>query len=99
MLPKARRLEQELERQIHTLQGEPDVLDIRNLGMACAVEFSSKPNQPSVRAMEIFQKCFERGLMIRYTGDIIAIGPALVASTKEIEFIIETIRGVVRDLA
>ena len=37
--------------------------------------------------------------MIRYTGDIIAIGPALVASTKEIEFIIETIRGVVRDLA
>lgn len=99
LLSKARRLEQELEHHIHTLQGEPHVVDIRNLGMACAVEFSSKPDQPPVRAMEIFQKCFERGLMIRYTGDIIAIGPALVASTKEIEFIIETIREVVRDLA
>ena len=98
LLPKARRLEQELERQIHTLKGEPHVVDVRNFGMAGAIEFTSKPEQPSVRAMEIFQKCFERGLMVRYTGEIIAIGPALVASAKEIEFIIETIREVVRDL-
>ena len=99
LFSKARLLEQELQSQIHTLQGEPHVIDIRNLGMAGAIEFSGKLNQPSVRAMEIFQKCFERGLMVRYTGDIIAIGPALVASEKEIEFIIETIRAVVRELA
>ncbi len=99
LFSKARVLELELERQIHSLEGEPHVIDIRNLGVAGAIEFSPKLNRPSVRAMEIFQQCFERGLMVRYTGDIIAIGPALIASESEIEFIIETIREVLRNLA
>ena len=99
LFAKAKDLERELEQRIHSLAGEPHIIDIRNLGVAAAIELAPKPHQPSIRAMEVFQSCFERGLMVRYTGDIIAIGPALIATEDEIEFIVETLREVLRIVA
>jgi len=99
LLAKSRKLEIELEKTIHSLRDEAHVVDIRNIGMAAAVEFEPRNNQTSMRAMEIFQYCFDHGVMVRYTGDIIAIGPALVCDETEIEVIIETIRSAIRAVA
>jgi beta-alanine--pyruvate transaminase len=96
LLVQARKLEIELENAVHSLRNEAHIIDIRNIGMAAAIEFEMRDDQPSLRAMEIFKYCFDHGVMVRYTGDIIAIGPALVCDSGEIEVIVETVRAAIR---
>jgi beta-alanine--pyruvate transaminase len=96
LMARARALEPVLEAAVHSLRDEPHVIDIRNLGLAAAIELAPRPGEPSKRAMEVFHWCFDHGAMVRYTGDIIAIGPALIAQESDIEEIVELIRGALR---
>ncbi len=88
-----------LEDAVHSLRGEPNVIDIRNFGMAAAVELAPRADAPSKRAMEIFHHCFDHGAMVRYTGDIIAMGPALIISETQIAQLIDTVRNALRAVA
>ncbi len=81
-----------LEAAIHSLRGEPHVIDIRNCGMAAAVELESRPGAVSQRAMDIFHYCFDHGAMVRYTGEIIVLGPALTISETQITQLVELLR-------
>jgi len=99
LMQRARKLEPYLEAAIHSLRGEPHVIDVRNLGLAAAVELEPRPGGASLRAMEVFHRCFDRGAMVRYTGDIIAIGPATIARHTEIDRIVELIRSALREIA
>jgi beta-alanine--pyruvate transaminase len=92
LMERARRLEPLLEEAVHSLRDEPHVIDIRNLGMAAAIELAPREGEASKRAMEVFHWCFDNGAMVRYTGDIIALGPALIAQESDIERIVETVR-------
>ncbi len=92
----ARALEPILEQAVHTLREEPHVIDIRNLGLAAAIELAPRDGAASQRALEVFQYCFDHGVMVRYSGDIIAIGPAPIASADEIGAMVETIRSALR---
>jgi len=96
LMARARALEPVLEAAVHSLRDEPHVIDIRNLGLAAAIELAPRPGEPSKRAMEVFHWCFDHGAMVRYTSDIIAIGPALIAQESDIEEIVELIRGALR---
>ena len=96
LMTRARALEPILEAAVHSLRDEPHVIDIRNLGLAAAIELAPRPGEPSKRAMELFHWCFDHGAMVRYTGDIIAIGPALIAQERDIEEIVELIRSALR---
>lgn len=89
-------LEPVLADAIHSLRGEPHVIDTRNLGLAAAVEFEPRAGAASMRAMDIFHHCFDHGAMVRYTGDIIAIGPALIISETQIAQLIDLIRTAIR---
>ncbi|MBS0237533.1 MAG: aspartate aminotransferase family protein [Proteobacteria bacterium] len=73
------------EERVHALKGLPHVIDIRNIGLIGAVEFAPDPAQPGKRAFERFVKAFEAGLLVRQTGDIIALSPPLVISKSEID--------------
>ena len=70
---------------LHSLKGLPHVADIRNCGLVGAIELESIPGQPVKRAFNAFLKAFEKGLMIRTTGDIIALSPPLIISKAEID--------------
>ncbi|MGH8595795.1 MAG: aspartate aminotransferase family protein [Gammaproteobacteria bacterium] len=96
LFERGRALAPSLEDAIHSLRGEPHVIDTRNLGLAAAVELESRAGAPSTRAMEIFHHCFDHGAMVRYTGDIIAIGPALIADEAQIAELVELIRQAIR---
>jgi beta-alanine--pyruvate transaminase len=96
---RARTLEPVLEAAVHGLRGEPHVIDIRNLGLAAAVELAPRADGPSLRGLEVFQYCFEHGLMVRYTGDTIALGPACIATAEEIERMTATLRAALRAVA
>jgi len=84
------------EDALHSLKGEPHVIDIRNIGLVGAIELESIPGHPTKRAFSAFVKAFERGALIRTTGDIIALSPPLIITKGQIDELIDHIREVLR---
>jgi beta-alanine--pyruvate transaminase len=70
---------------MHGLKGLPNVIDIRTIGIIAGIELSSRSGAAGQRAYEIFVDCFEKGLLIRVTGDIIALSPPLVLEHMDID--------------
>ena len=83
---------------VHKLKGLPHVIDLRNLGLVAAIELEPIPGKPSVRAMDCLQRCFNKGLLIRTTADIIALSPPLILEKEHIEQMFEILSGVLREL-
>ena len=81
---------------MHSLKGLPHVIDIRNIGLIGAIEFEPMPDKPSQRAHARFVEAFNRGLLTRATGDIIALSPPLIIEKKEIDQLIEILSGVLK---
>ncbi len=73
------------EQAVHSLRGLPHVIDVRNYGLVAGIELDPIAGTPGARAFAIYLKCFERGLLIRTTGDIIALSPALIIEPKHID--------------
>ena len=96
MFARARAMEPVLEDAVHSLRDEPNVIDIRNCGLAAAIELSPRAGAPSTRAMDVFHWCYDHGVMVRYGGDVIAIGPPLTISKGQIATIVDTIRQAIR---
>ncbi|MBL4740050.1 MAG: aspartate aminotransferase family protein [Sneathiella sp.] len=84
---------------LHSLKDCPNVIDLRNLGLIGAIELESIPGKPTARAFEAFLKCYEKGVLIRTTGDIIALSPPLIIEKTHIDQIFETIRTVLNEIA
>jgi beta-alanine--pyruvate transaminase len=88
-----------LEQGVHSLRGEPNVIDIRNYAAAAAVELSPLPGQPGLRAIRIFEDALKRGLLVRFTGDTIALAPPAITTPTEVHQLIEGLRASIRALA
>jgi beta-alanine--pyruvate transaminase len=73
------------EDALHSLRGLPNVIDIRNLGLVGGVELEPRAGTPGARAYDVFVDCFNRGALIRVTGDIIALSPPLIIEKKQID--------------
>ncbi len=86
------------EDALHSLRDARHVIDIRNLGMIGAVELEPLAGEPTKRAFTAFLKAYEKGLMIRTTGDIIAFSPPLIIEKENIDEIFGTLRDVLDDL-
>jgi beta-alanine--pyruvate transaminase len=97
LLTRAAALGKPWEDAMHSLRGLPHVIDIRNYGLIGAVELEPRQGKPGARGFEVFLKCFERGVMVRQTGDTIAMAPPLVIEPKQIERIVETLSAVIRE--
>ncbi len=84
------------EEALHSLKGEPHVIDIRNIGLIGAIELQPIAGAPTKRAFSAFVKAFERGALIRTTGDIIALSPPLIITKGQINELIDHVREVLR---
>ncbi|HYJ18913.1 MAG TPA: aspartate aminotransferase family protein, partial [Burkholderiales bacterium] len=82
----------------HSLKGLPHVIDIRNTGLIGAIELEGIPGKPTARAFDAFLKCFDKGLLIRTTGDTIALSPPLIISKPQIDEIFGTLSAVIKNL-
>lgn len=80
------------EAAVHSLADASHVIDIRNLGLVGGIELRPRDGEPGKRAMEVFHDCFDNGLLIRVTGDIIALSPPLIINREQIDFMIDRIR-------
>ncbi len=96
LFERARSMEGRFEDALHSLKGEPNVIDIRNFGLIGAVELEGIEGQPTARAMSIFRECFDNGVIIRTTGDTLAFSPPLIISDAEIDTVVETVRTALR---
>lgn len=82
------------EDALHSLKDAPNVIDIRNIGLVGAIELRPIDGQPTKRAFSAFVKAFEKGVLIRTTGDIIALSPPLIIEKGQIDEIVDTVRDV-----
>ena len=87
------------EEALHSLKGEPHVIDIRNIGLMGAVELSSRPGKAGERAYDAMITTFDKGAMLRITGDTIAMSPPLIVKKSEIDQAIDIVRATLRELA
>jgi len=85
LLTRAQELEARWEQRAHELDDAPNVIDVRNFGLIAAVELEARPGAPGHRAFEIFRHCFDAGLLIRVTADVIALSPPLIVSEEQID--------------
>jgi beta-alanine--pyruvate transaminase len=84
-------LEGHFEDRLHALRGMTHVRDLRNFGMIGAIELESRPDAFGERGFELYQRCFENGVLVRVTGDTIALSPPLIIETDEIDKLFDTI--------
>jgi len=86
------------EAAVHGLRGHAHVVDIRNLGLVAGIELDPRDGAPGARAMELFHRVFDAGVLVRVTGDIIALSPPLIISEAEIDAVVGTIAAILADL-
>jgi beta-alanine--pyruvate transaminase len=97
LFERAARMSPVFETAIHKLRGEPHVIDVRNLGLVGGVELKSRDGAPGARAYDVFVKCFQKGVLTRYTGDILAFSPPLIVDEQQIDEIFTTVAQVLRE--
>ena len=96
LFERAKALHPVLEDAIHALKGEPGVIDIRNIGLAAAVDFEPVPGKPGLRAFTVFEHGIDAGILVRFTGDTVAVAPPYISSRAEIEAMVENLRKAIR---
>ncbi len=92
LLTRGAKLAGQWEEAVHSLRGAPHVIDIRNLGLVAGIELRPREGAPGARAYEMLAKAFEKGILIRVTGDIIALSPPLIIEPAQIDELVTVIR-------
>ncbi|MDP1659693.1 MAG: aminotransferase class III-fold pyridoxal phosphate-dependent enzyme [Methylotenera sp.] len=87
------------ESAAHSLKGLPMIKDIRNIGLVAGIEFEAMTNRTGAFAFAVYLKCYELGLHVRYTGDIIAVSPPLTIEKHEIDRIFGTLNEAIKYVA
>jgi beta-alanine--pyruvate transaminase len=96
LFARAAGLEGRWEDAVHSLKGAPHVKDVRNLGLVAGIELEPRAGAPGKRAAEVFQMCFDEGVLVRVTGDIVALSPPLIISPAQIDELVGRIAEVLK---
>ena len=86
------------EEAVHSLKEVSKVIDVRNLGLVAGIELEPRAGAPGARGLETLQGCFRNALLVRVTGDIIALSPSLIIEKAHIEQLVDILRGVLQRL-
>jgi beta-alanine--pyruvate transaminase len=99
LLTRGASLTEHWQKALHGLRGLPHVADIRAIGMLAGIELTPRQATPGTRGYEVFLHCFERGLLVRLTGDIIALSPPLIIEPAQIDEIATILKGALKRVA
>ena len=94
LFARAARMAPALERALHSLKGTRHVIDIRNQGLVGAVELAPRAGAPGARGFEAYLGCYGKNVLVRSTGDVLAIAPALIVEEAHIDQIVSTMREI-----
>ncbi|WP_318013803.1 omega-aminotransferase AptA [Roseateles oligotrophus] len=99
LLTRATEMQGYFAEALHSLKGEPNVIDIRNLGLVGGCELAPLPGEPGKRGFSVFLDCWEKGVLVRTTGDTVALSPPLIIERSHIDHIIDTLRSALKRVA
>ncbi|CJL05301.1 acetylornithine aminotransferase [Streptococcus pneumoniae] len=96
LFQKAIDLEPYWQEALFGLRDLPNVIDIRTVGLVAGVQFAAHADGVGKRGYEVFRECFENGLLVRASGDTIALSPALIVEKAEIDRMMELLADGIR---
>jgi beta-alanine--pyruvate transaminase len=96
LLTRGAELESYFADAVHSLKGLPNVVDIRNCGLMGGIEFQPIAGSPGKRAYDVFLDCWERGVLVRMAGDVIALSPPLIVEKQHIDRIVSTLADAIK---
>lgn len=99
LVNRSKTLEPVLEQAIHSLKGQSKILDIRNIGLAAAIDLEPNAKEPGKRGMQVLEKCLEKGALVRISGDTIAVCPPFISTETEITKLIDILSSSIEELA
>jgi beta-alanine--pyruvate transaminase len=99
LFTRAAAIADQWQEAMHSLRGLPHVQDIRTIGLIAGIELASRPDSPGSRGFDLFVDCFEKGLLIRVTGDIVALSPPLIIESSHIDNIVSVLGDALRKVA
>ena len=94
LFARAAKMAPKFEAALHSLKGTRHVIDVRNQGLVGGVELAARPGAPGTRGFETYIKCYEKNVLIRSTGDVMAMAPALIVEESQIDEIVQTLKDV-----
>ena len=86
------------EQGAHSLKGLPHVIDVRNIGLVVGIELEPIPGKPTARATQAFLQAYQKGVLIRTTGDTIAMSPPFIIQKGQIDQLFDTVREILKTL-
>ena len=98
LFQKAKELEPVFEEAVHSLKGENQVVDIRNIGLMGAVHFGSDSIPAPEFASKVFQHCYENDVLVRFSGEFLVLSPSLIAKPEHIETIVDALKTAIRSI-
>ncbi|WP_104098295.1 MULTISPECIES: aspartate aminotransferase family protein [Stutzerimonas stutzeri subgroup] len=96
LFQKAIDLEPYWQEALFSLRDLPNVIDIRTVGLVAGIQFAAHVDGVGKRGYEVFRECFEKGLLVRASGDTIALSPALIVEKAEIDQMMELLADGIR---
>ncbi|RQP22179.1 aspartate aminotransferase family protein [Piscinibacter terrae] len=99
LLTRGAKMASTFEQAVHSLEGLPNVIDVRNIGLVGGIELAPIPGEPGKRAFSVFLDCWEKGVLVRTTGDTVALSPPLIIEASHIEQIVSTLKGAIQRAA
>jgi beta-alanine--pyruvate transaminase len=97
LFQRARELEGYWEDAVHMLRQAPNVADVRNIGLVGGIELAPLDGRPGARGSDVYRRAFEEGLLVRVTGDTIALSPPLIISETQIDEMVEKLGNAIAD--
>jgi beta-alanine--pyruvate transaminase len=99
LFERAAKMAPVLEQAVHSLKGTRHVIDIRNFGLAAAVELEPRPGAPGARTFDTYLGCWEDGLLVRQAGEIVCFAPALIVEESHLAQMMDTLKAVLGRVA
>jgi beta-alanine--pyruvate transaminase len=99
LLTRAQQLQGHFADALHSLKGLPNVIDIRNIGLVGGIELAPLPGEPAKRAFNVFLDCWEQGVLVRTTGDTVALSPPLIIDKAQIDRLVDAVGGAIKRCA
>ncbi len=93
LLTRAAEMAPVWEEAVHSLRGVKHVIDVRNIGLVAGIELEPRAGAPAMRAFDVFLSAFfDEGVLVRTTGDIVALSPPLIITAMQVEELIGKVR-------
>jgi beta-alanine--pyruvate transaminase len=96
---RARAIETEWQGAAHSMRDLPHVTDVRDFGLIAGIEMEPRPGAAGQRALDVFRRCFDDGVLVRVTGDIVALSPPLIVERPHMDRIFGTLSDAIRAAA